>query len=180
MEPGSLEVVCGPMFSGKTSTLIRRVHSAQAHGMTVAVLKPVVDTRHDESAVYSHDGTCVSAQWIERDARSLPQGFDLIAIDEVQFLSFDAVPNIMEAVVKGAHVVAAGLDLTFRGEPFGPVPALLTLADRVTKLTGECVKCGRESTRTQRRGGVADTVLVGGAETYEPRCLSCFDPKGGA
>lgn len=181
MGAGRLEMVVGPMFSGKTAALI--VHTDQMANLRnwkVAVFKPVTDTRHNEAAVISHNGSSIPAQWIERDATNLPRDVHLIALDEIQFFSLDAIPNIMDAVASGIHVFAAGLDLTYRGEPFGPVPALMALADNVRKLTSGCAKCFRPATRTQRRVGVADTVLVGGSESYEPRCLACFDPRGGA
>jgi thymidine kinase len=180
MGAGRLELVVGPMFSGKTEALIKRVaeFGFTRSGLKVAVFKPVTDTRHAEAAVVSHDGSRISAQWLERDAPNLPRDVNLIAIDEVQFLSLDAIPNIMGAVSAGVHVLASGLDLTFRAEPFGPVPALLALADNVTKLTSRCSRCFQPATRSQRRVGVPDPVLVGGAESYEPRCLACFDVKG--
>jgi thymidine kinase len=180
MSAGRLELVVGPMFSGKTAALIIRTEQMEnLRNWKVAVFKPVTDTRHDEPAVISHNGLSIPAKWLERDARDLPRDVDLIAIDEIQFFSLDAIPNIMDAVLAGVHVIAAGLDLTYRAEPFGPVPALLCLADDVTKLTSRCSKCFRPATRSQRRVGVPDTVLVGGAESYEPRCLACFTPNGG-
>ena len=185
MMPGRLEIIAGPMFSGKTTTLIARVSEwALERGGKIAVFKPVTDTRHSESAIISHDGRKIPAKWLERDARDLPHDVDLIALDEVQFFSFDAVPRIVEALSAGVNVFAAGLDLTYRAEPFGPMPALLALADGVTKLTSRCSKCHQPASRSQRlistpRGVTGDTVLVGGAGTYEPRCVACFDPRGG-
>lgn len=184
MGAGRLELVVGPMFSGKTESLIKHVtvFASARESAKISVFKPVADTRFNVPAIYSHNGTSITAEWMERDARDLPILRDLIAIDEVQFLSLDAIPNIMAAVLAGSHVFASGLDLTFRAEPFGPVPALMALADKVTKLTSRCSKCFLPATRTQRRDGrmAGDTILVGGAESYEPRCLVCFDPRGGA
>jgi thymidine kinase len=182
MTPG-LEVICGPMFSGKTETLIKRVWQMKHyHGWKVAVFKPVTDTRHENHAVISHNGSSVDAQWLERDAPDLPRDVNLIAFDEVQFFSLDAIPSILDAVRSGVHVIAAGLDLTYRAEPFGPVPALLAYANTVEKLTSRCARCHQPATRTQRLASSSDTVLVGGAESYEPRCVGCFDlnPKGTA
>jgi thymidine kinase len=182
MGTGLLEVVCGPMFSSKTETLIQRVRD---YGLArtptkVAVFKPITDTRHVEAAVISHAGSSIDAQWLDKDAPNLPHDVDLIAIDEIQFFSLDAIPKILAAVHAGVNVVAAGLDLTYRGEPFGPVPALLAYADVVTKLTSRCAQCHQPANRTQRRVGASDTVLVGGAESYEPRCLLHFDPRRSA
>lgn len=179
MGSGRLEVVCGPMFSGKTEALIKRATEMRGLNREVAVFKPVTDTRHMVPEVVSHNGTRIEAQWLQRDAPGLPRTHGLIAIDEVQFCSLDAVPNILAAVRAGAHVLVAGLDLTYRAEPFGPVPALMAYADVVTKLTSRCAKCHESASRTQRHKVSYDTVLVGGAEFYEPRCLVCFDPHGG-
>jgi thymidine kinase len=183
MGAAQLEVIVGPMFSGKTETLIKRVwQMSHFHGWEVAVFKPTTDTRHIGEKIVSHDGTQIDANWIGRDAAGLPHNVSLIALDEVQFFSLDAVPRILEAVYAGVRVVAAGLDLTYRDEPFGPVPALMAYADVVTKLTSRCSKCHQPATRTQRKDALvasAETVLVGGAESYEPRCLACYDLKGG-
>ncbi len=177
---GCLEVIVGPMFSGKTETLIGRVQPLKDLCLwRVAVFKPTTDTRHDVPKVISHAGSSIDAQWIARDAPNLPHDVHLIALDEVQFFSFDAVPRILAAVRAGVQVIVAGLDLTYRAEPFGPVPALLAYADSVTKLTSRCGRCGEPATRTQRLVASNNTVLVGGAEAYEPRCLACFDPNGG-
>lgn len=179
MSTGRLEVIAGCMFSGKTETLIKRVRQAQHfRGEKIAVFKPITDTRHSASAVISHNGTTIEAAWLDRRAADLPRDVSLIALDEAQFLSLDAVPQILEVVRGGVNIVAAGLDLTFRAEPFGPMPALMALADEVTKLTSRCAKCHQPATRSQRLASSAETVLVGGAESYEPRCLACFDPKG--
>jgi thymidine kinase len=175
-----LEVICGPMFSGKTETLIKRVFNRKHyHGWKAAVFKPVTDTRHMSPAVFSHDGTSIEAQWLERDARNLPHDVQLIALDEAQFFSLDAIPRVLDALHAGIWVLAAGLDLTYKAEPFGPMPALMALADEVTKLTSRCARCHQPATRSQRIVASGDTVLVGGAESYEPRCLACFEVKVG-
>ena len=176
---GKLDVVVGPMFSGKTEALIRRAYQTEKfYGLKAVVFKPVADTRHQHAEVVSHDGTSIPARWIAKDAPNLPHDVGLIAIDEVQFLSLDAVPRIMDAVNAGVTVMVAGLDLTSKGEPFGPVPALMALADSVTKLVSRCAKCSKPATRSQRLVNSTETVLVGGIESYEPRCLACFDLKG--
>lgn len=174
-----LEVITGPMWSGKTETLISRVAEfGLKDGRPMSVLKPVTDTRHATPEIISHDGTRMRAQWVERDLPDLPRDVKLIAIDEAQFLSLDAVPRILDVMRAGVHIVAAGLDLTFRAEPFGPMPALMALADTVTKLKSRCAKCHQPASRSQRLSASAETVLVGGAEAYEPRCFGCFDLKG--
>lgn len=177
--PGRLEVIAGCMWSGKTETLITRVAEfGLKSGANIAVFKPVTDTRHPTPEIVSHDGTRLHAKWIERGLPDLPRDVSLIALDEAQFLSLDSVPRIVEVMRAGVHVVMAGLDLTFRGEPFGPMPALMALADTVTKLKSRCAKCHLPASRSQRLTASAETVLVGGAEAYEPRCVVCFDPKG--
>jgi len=171
-----LTVVAGPMFSGKTESLIKHVRTTRGR---VVVYKPVTDTRHEAAAVISHNGSSVPAEWIARDAPDLPRDVALIAIDEIQFFSLDAVPRILDVVRSGVNVVVAGLDLTSKGEPFGPVPALMAYADSVVKLTSRCSKCNKPATRSHRRVVSTETVLIGGTEAYEPRCLACFDPRGG-
>ena len=176
---GRLDIVVGPMFSGKTETLLKRVYQTEHfYCQKAAVFKPITDTRHEVAAVISHNGTSHAAQWLPRDASELPHDVALIALDEVQFFSLDAVPRILDALQAGVSIVAAGLDLTYRGEPFGPVPALMAYADSVTKLTSTCVKCSKPATRSHRLATSRETGLVGGNESYEPRCLICFDPKG--
>jgi thymidine kinase len=169
------------MFSGKTEALIKRAYQTEkVYGLKAVVFKPFADTRHQQAEVISHNGTSIPAKWLAKDAPNLPHDVGLIAIDEVQFLSLDAVPRIMEAVNAGVMVMVAGLDLTSKGEPFGPVPALMALADSVVKLVSRCAKCSTPANRSQRLVVSSETVLVGGTESYEPRCLSCFDPKGGS
>jgi thymidine kinase len=179
MDRGNLRVVVGPMFAGKTEYLIRAVAEAEEFGATVAVVKPAIDTRNPGLEIISHAGTRVHATTISRDAHDIPEGIDMLAIDEVQFFSFDAVPKIVEvAYQRGVHVVACGLDLDAFGHPFGPVPALLAFADEVVKLRGTCARCGASSARSHRNIKSRDAILVGGADMYEPRCVGCFTPAG--
>lgn len=164
------------MFSGKTTELLRRVLEAEKAGEHVRVYKPRLDTRYEVAAVYSHDGLAQPAEWVGPDwATPFSNGAaTVVALDEVQFFSLDVVPEIIKAVRRGTRVIAAGLDLTSQEEPFGPVPALLALADEVVKLRARCSQCGQPATRSYRRVASDAKILVGGAETYEPRCLSCF------
>lgn len=175
MATGRLEVLVGPMFAGKTTELLRRVVEAEKNGEKVRVYKPRLDTRHDDASVYSHDGLAVPAQWLGPDwATPFSNGATVVALDEVQFFSLDVIPEILRAMRQGTRVIAAGLDLTSQEEPFGPVPALLALADEVVKLRARCERCGKPATRSFRLVASSAKILVGGAETYEPRCLSCF------
>ncbi len=175
MATGRLEVLVGPMFAGKTTELIRRVIEAEKAGEHVQVYKPRLDTRHEDAAVYSHDGLVTQARWVGPDwGTPFSNGATVIGLDEVQFFSLDVVPEVIRALRRGMRVIAAGLDLTSQEEPFGPVPALLALADEVVKLRARCSQCGQPATRSYRRVASSATILVGGAEVYEPRCLSCF------
>lgn len=175
---GRLEVICGPMFAGKTEALIQRVKTANDLGGKY-VFKPTTDTRHADQLVHSHAGTVIEALSLAPDAPDLPEA-GVIAIDEAQFLSGDAIPRLLEAVKFGTRVICAGLDLDAFGRPFGPMPILMAFANEVTKLSGTCAKCRRPSTRSHRLVRSDAAILVGGSESYEPRCIVCFDPKGGA
>ena len=178
---GRLEVIAGPMFSGKSEELIRRVNRALIAGQAVQVFKPAIDDRFAVDAVASHSGLRLEALPVA-DARAirelLADGTLLVALDESQFFDSEVVALARELADDGRRVVAAGLDLDFRGEPFGPMPELLAHAEVVEKLTAIC-RCGRQATRTQRliAGSPAHyddpVILVGASERYEPRCREC-------
>ncbi len=178
---GWLELIVGPMFSGKSEELIRRVRRAMIARQGVQVFKPALDDRFDAQAVASHDGRTVEAVPVQdaADLRArLDEGAHVVAVDEGQFLDDALVPLALELADAGKRVIIAGLDLDFRGEPFGIMPALLAHAEVVEKLTAIC-RCGRAATRTQRliAGHPAHArdpvILVGAAERYEPRCRAC-------
>jgi thymidine kinase len=177
-EGGHIEVIVGPMFSGKSEELIRRVNRAVIAKQKVQVFKPAIDNRYDAVAVASHNGRTWEAQavnGVEEIRERLEPDTQVIAIDEGQFLSEDLVQLALDLADEGKRVVIAGLDLDFRGEPFGPMPSLLAHAEMVDKLTAIC-SCGRAATRTQRLIGGHPAhyddpvILVGAAESYEPRC----------
>ncbi len=178
---GWVEVIAGPMFSGKSEELIRRVTRALIAKQPVQVFKPVIDDRYDALAVASHMGRTLEAQPVPDvatlEARLLEET-RVVAVDEAQFFEPALVDLVDRLASRGVRVILAGLDLDFRGEPFGPMPALLARAEVVEKLTAIC-RCGRAATRTQRliAGHPAHyddpVVLVGAAESYEPRCRSC-------
>lgn len=178
---GRLEIIAGPMFAGKTRTLIDRVQAAVVTNRWVVVYKPVIDTRHNDTHIHAHSGEVIPSYPLEADAPKLPHDVDVIAIDEAQFLTSDAIPRLLEAARAGVRVILAGLDLDASGRPFGPMPVLMAFADEVVKITGTCAKCQRPSTRTHRLFRPAEDVViqVGGADKYEPRCVICFDPRGG-
>lgn len=179
---GWLELIVGPMFSGKSEELIRRVTRALIARQQVQVFKPAIDTRYDRAAVASHNGRKLEAIAVRDEAelkRQLAPEVQVVAIDEGQFLSEALVTLALELADAGKRVIVAGLDLDFRGEPFGPMPRLLAHAEMVEKLTAICVVCGAAATRTQRLIGGQPAhyddpvILVGAAETYEPRCRAC-------
>ena len=178
---GWVEVIAGPMFSGKSEELIRRVTRALIAKQPVQVFKPVIDDRYDALAVASHMGRTLEARPVPDVAAledALREETQVVAVDEAQFFEPALVDLVDRLASRGVRVILAGLDLDFRGEPFGPMPALLARAEVVEKLTAIC-RCGRAATRTQRLiAGQpahvdAPVVLVGAAESYEPRCRSC-------
>ena len=180
----SLEVIVGGMFSGKSEELIRRMKRALIARRAVQVFKPVIDDRYGIEVVRSHDGDSFDARPVRSSGELLaavrPET-TVVGIDEVQFFDPGIVNVCRGLVAGGRRVICAGLDLDFRGEPFGPVPALLALAEKVEKLEAICVKCGEPATRTQRivNGIPADhddpVIVIGAQEAYEARCRACHE-----
>lgn len=180
---GSLEVICGSMFSGKTEELIRRLRRAQYAQRTLMSFKHSLDQRHEIEYVTSHSGARLTAiptdnpQTIET---LVTTGTQVVGIDEVQFFHPSIVDVIMQLVEDGKNVIVAGLDLDFRGLPFGCMPQILTLADSVTKLKAICVRCGNDAHFSQRliNGAPASfddpIIMIGAQECYEARCRACF------
>ncbi len=185
---GWLEVICGPMFSGKSEEMIRRLRRAEIAGQTVVIFKPAIDDRYDAGDVVSHAGIRMRAVPVSSVSELLirARGFEVVAIDEVQFFEETVVGAALELADGGARVIAAGLDQDFRRLPFGPMPALLTHAEFVDKLQAVCHRCGGPATTTQRLvdGRPApysgETVVVGAAEQYEARCRDCHEAGVGA
>jgi len=179
---GRLTVITGPMFAGKSTELLRRVRRAKLAGIKVALLKPSIDTRF--GTVRSHDGLELEAKLIGPNDPIGPMAGDakLIAIDEMQFLADETYVSIIANMVElGRDFVLAGLDLDYAGRPFGLMPVLMAYADEVVKLSAICAKCGNDATRTQRLvngepAGLGPVVQIGGAESYEARCLDCWVP----
>nr|AFD03164.1 thymidine kinase [uncultured bacterium W5-102b] len=180
---GWIEVVCGSMFSGKSEELMRRLRRAQIARLKVAVYKPALDNRYDDTAVVSHNGNRIDAKPVETasDILRMAGNSDVVGIDEAQFFDEHIVEVSLRLADAGKRVVLACLDMDFKGEPFGPVPPLLTVAEFVTKLQAICQQCGGPATRTQRliEGMPASAdepvVKVGAMESYEPRCRNCHD-----
>lgn len=176
---GSIEVVCGSMFSGKTEELIRRLVRATIAKQKVQVFKPAIDVRYAEDEVTSHAGANYSAIPVEKAAdirEKIENETTVVAIDEAQFFDPEIVDVAKDLADRGVRVIVAGLDMDFRGEPFGPMPTLMAKAEKVDKLHAICMKCGNEASRTQRlvNGKPAryddPVVIVGASEMYEARC----------
>jgi thymidine kinase len=179
--PGSVEVICGSMFSGKTDELIRRLRRATIARQHVQVFKPAIDFRYAVEKVTSHAGSDFAAIPIEKAAEirtRLDKDATVVAIDEAQFFDVEIIQIVDELADKKVRVIVAGLDTDFRGEPFGPMPELMARAEHVDKLQAICMVCGEPASRTQRlvNGKPAryhdPVVIVGAAEMYEARCRS--------
>ncbi|SEG70531.1 thymidine kinase [Bryocella elongata] len=180
--PGVLEVITGPMFSGKSEELIRRLKRARIARQRVACFKPDIDLRYHRTAIASHSDQTHEADTVRtvEDLRAALatrlDEIEVIGVDEVQFLSGEIIPLALELVAMGKRVLMAGLDTTFANEPFGPVPNLMALADKVTKLSAVCMVCGQPAIHTQRLGQSQELVVVGAAGLYEARCRAHFSP----
>jgi thymidine kinase len=183
--PGRLEVITGPMFSGKSEELIRRLKRARIARQRVACFKPDIDLRYHRTAIASHSSQTHEAAVITPTSGSLQaelfdsgllHEIDVVGIDEVQFFDSGIIQLSMDLVHLGKRVILAGLDTTFANEPFGPVPALMALADEVSKLSAVCMVCGAPAIHTQRLGQSQELVVVGAAGLYEARCRTHFHP----
>lgn len=179
---GTLEVICGSMFSGKSEELIRRIKRLEYAKRNILVFKHSLDDRSTIEYVVSHCGNKIKAIPVENPKTIFEltsTDIDVVGIDEVQFFSQEIVNVVCELVNKGKRVLCAGLDLDFRGKPFGPIPLLLAVADHVTKLKAICLDCGKEGHYTQRlvNGHPANfddaTILIGAEESYSARCRDC-------
>jgi thymidine kinase len=185
---GWLEVICGPMFSGKSEEMIRRLRRAEIAGQRVIIFKPRIDDRYDADDVVSHAGVRMRGVPVSSVAELLARatGYEVVGIDEVQFFEPAVVDAALALADSGVRVVAAGLDQDFRRLPFGPMPELLAHAEFADKLQAVCHRCGGPATTTQRLVGGApalyagDTIVVGAAEQYEARCRGCHEPGADA
>lgn len=174
--PGRIEVVCGSMFSGKTEELIRRLKRATFAKQKVEIFKPSIDTRYSEIDIVSHDQNTIKSTPIDSSSSILllSSDIDVVGIDEAQFMD-DNLPNVCnELANRGVRVIIAGLDMDFKGVPFGPIPALCAIADEVTKVHAICVKCGALAYVSHRLVHNDKRVLLGEQTEYEPLCRSCY------
>ncbi len=183
--PGRLEVITGPMFSGKSEELIRRLKRARIARQRVACYKPDIDLRYHRTAIASHSSQSHEAAVVTPTSERLREDLfatgkidevDVVGLDEVQFFDAAIIPLTLELVHLGKRVILAGLDTTFANEPFGSVPSLMALADEVTKLSAVCMTCGAPAIHTQRLGQSQELVVVGAAGLYEARCRAHFHP----
>lgn len=174
---GWIEVICGSMFSGKTEELIRRLRRAQIADQKVEIFKPKIDVRYDESNVVSHNMNSISSTAISNSTEliDLIKSPEVVGIDEAQFLD-DQLPDVCQQLAKnGIRVIVAGLDMDFRGKPFGPIPNLLAVAEYITKVHAICQHCGNLATHSYRLTSREDTLVLGAKENYEARCRTCFN-----
>jgi thymidine kinase len=174
---GWIEVICGSMFSGKTEELIRRLKRAKFANQRTAIFKPSKDVRYDEKRVVSHDENQIDSIPVQSSAEILRyiQEVNVIGIDEAQFFD-DELPAVCQKLaIMGMRVVVAGLDMDFRGAPFGPVPDLLAVAEYVTKVHAICPHCGNLATHSYRLSEEQETVVLGEKDKYEPRCRICYN-----
>ncbi len=174
---GWMEVICGSMFSGKTEELIRRMKRAQFAKQKVEIFKPMVDTRYAEGDVVSHDRNSIRCTPVESSSNLLllGDGVDVIGIDEAQFFDDGIVEVCNELANRGARVIIAGLDMDFKGKPFGPMPALMATAEYVTKVHAVCVKTGNPANYSHRMGTDEKQVMLGEKEEYEPLSRAAFN-----
>lgn len=174
--PGRIEVVCGSMFSGKTEELIRRMKRAEFARQKVEIFKPSIDTRYSEQNVVSHDKHVIKSTVVESSASILllSSNIDVVGIDEAQFMDEGLVDVCNQLAYRGVRVIVAGLDMDFKGKPFGPIPALCAIADDVTKVHAICVKCGALAYISHRLVDIDKRVLLGEQAEYEPLCRECY------
>ncbi|HLO39069.1 MAG TPA: thymidine kinase [Lacibacter sp.] len=173
---GWIEVICGSMFSGKTEELIRRLKRARIANLKVEIFKPAVDTRYDVQNIVSHDETLIQSTPVVSSLNILlmSEDVDVVGIDEAQFFDANIVEVCEKLAQKGIRVIVAGLDMDFRGKPFGPMPELLAIADYITKVHAICMQCGNIASYSYRKIQSDAQVLLGEKNEYEPRCRNCY------
>lgn len=173
---GWIEVICGSMFSGKTEELIRRLKRVRIANQRAEIFKPSLDKRYHEMQIVSHDENRIQSRPVDSAEEILTfcDNIDVAGIDEAQFFD-DKLPEICdELALRGIRVIVAGLDMDYKGQPFGPMPQLLAKADYITKLHAICVRCGNIASYSYRKTGTDEPILLGEKDMYEPRCRKCF------
>jgi thymidine kinase len=177
---GWIEVVVGPMFSGKSEELIRRLRRAEIARQRVQIFKPVIDQRYAANEIVSHSGLGISSDLVrtaEEIMHKIEPRTEVIGIDEAQFLGDALVDVCTKLADMGKRVIVSGLDTDFMGRPFEPMPRLLAVAEEITKLLAICVRCGNPAVHTQRLVASEELIVVGATGMYEARCRRCFEPQ---
>jgi len=177
---GWIEVVVGPMFSGKSEELIRRLRRAEIGKQRVQIFKPAIDQRYAKNGIVSHSGLEIASELVESGSDVLLKvapRTEVVGIDEAQFLGDSVVDACVKLADLGKRVIVAGLDTDFMGRPFEPIPRLLAVAEEITKLLAICVRCGNPAVHTQRTVASEDLIVVGAGGMYEARCRRCFEPQ---
>lgn len=173
---GWIEVICGSMFSGKTEELIRRLRRARIANLRVGIFKPLTDDRYHPENIVSHDDNSILSIPVPNAKTILEEvsAVDVVGIDEAQFFD-ESLPEVCDILAsKGTRVIVAGLDMDYQGNPFGQMPALLSKAEYITKLHAICMQCGNIANYSYRKSGVAEQLLIGNKDLYEPRCRICY------
>lgn len=177
---GWIEVVCGPMFSGKSEELIRRLRRAEIARQRVQIFKPIIDDRYSNDHIVSHSDLKIRSELV-RTAPELASKVDprteIIGIDEAQFLGMELVEAVTRLADMGKRIIIAGLDTDYLGRPFHPMPEMLAIAEEITKTLAICMQCGNPAKHTQRLVASEDLIVVGAAGMYEARCRRCFEPS---
>ncbi len=179
---GTIEVICGSMFSGKSEELIRRLRRAQIARQRVQVFKPGLDDRYDEDHIVSHNQQRLPSQRVADSVvlmERVEQDTQVVGIDEAQFFDDGLVKACEQLAATGHRVIVAGLDKDYRGTPFEPMPAMLAVAEYITKTLAICMQCGEPANFSQRLTESRERVVVGASDAYEARCRRCFDPGNG-
>ena len=175
---GCIEVVCGSMFSGKTEELIRRLRRAQFANQQIAIFKPVIDKRYSDVEVVSHDFHKITSTPVSTPAEMLDKigpEVQVVGVDEAQFFDESLVEVCQTLANRGVRVIVAGLDTDYLGQPFGPMPRLMAVAEDVQKVHAICVRCGALANHSHRLSKSQDLVLLGEKDVYEPLCRDCFN-----
>ena len=178
IEAGSIEVICGSMFCGKTEELLRRLRRAKIANLNVVAFKAKVDDRYSKERIVSHNKNSLESIAIENseDLMKLGHEYDVVGIDEAQFFDNSLVLACKTLAKNKTRVIVAGLDNDYRGQPFGPMPLIMCESDYLDKLTAICMKCGKDATYTQRITTDSQQVVIGETDAYEARCRKCFNP----
>ena len=175
---GWIEVVCGPMFSGKTEELLRRIRRAKIAKLSTIIFKPHIDTRYSKNKIVSHNNNSMDSVIVKKttDVLDLGKKYDVLGIDEAQFFDSELTDVCKKLAKNNNRVIVAGLDNDYRGLPFGPMPNIMCESDYLDKLSAICIKCGNPASCTQRITKQIKQVVIGETDIYEARCRNCFKP----